>query len=511
MNSSRDYARRSTRYRRVRLKRFLIFAAVAALIAAVAFDVLKRHQGSTTPIALRVPAASPTPKPVLWTTAQIARLRVQLDAAFASATNGAADWSLCVMDQRGRVLYGRNARRAVTAASVQKLIVASTALDVLGADYRYETTIASTAPLDGDTLLSDLWFVGSGDPSLRSQDLRAAARVLYREGIRRVAGGVAVDASAFKGPEINPYWNPDDANEDFQAPTSAVSLDDGTIEFDVRGTEPGSAAIARVQPWSGAVHAQGAVTTVAPDGDPSVIVAAQEAPNSFLLSGSIPEGAIDREWVPVRDAAPYAGAVLNQILKDDGIELGSRPSIATAPAQRSVLWDHRSASLRVLLAHMLYFSDNHYAEQLLRTIGLVARHDGDNAHGLAAERSDLRARGIPTDGLHIVDGSGLAEANRVAALTFTTLLARALVLPQERGFYDLLPQGGRSGTVDGYDFQAARGRVRAKTGHLSGVSSLAGYVASRRHGIVVFAFTIGGSPGNPDGAMIHAVDRISEF
>jgi D-alanyl-D-alanine carboxypeptidase/D-alanyl-D-alanine-endopeptidase (penicillin-binding protein 4) len=482
------------------------------LIAAAAFVVLKRSAPPPATIARAVQAApSPTPRPQPWTNAQITALRAQLDSAFSPAITGAAVWSLCVMDQNGRVLYGRGARTAVTAASVQKLIVASTALDVLGGDYRYGTLVATSAPLDGQTLPSDLWLIGSGDPSLSSPDLRAAARALYRAGVRRILGRVIVDASAFKGPEINPYWNPDDANEDFQAPTSAISLDDGTIEFDVRGTTPGAAAVARVRPWSSAVRAQGEVTTVAPDGDPSVIVAAQEAPNAFLLSGTLPAGDVDREWVPVRDAARYAAAVMTQILENEGIDVALRPEVATAPVQRSILWDHRSASLRVLLAHMLYFSDNHYAEQLLRTIGLFAKHVGDDANGIAEERSDLLARGVPVDGLHVVDGSGLADVNRVAALTLATILQRALDLPRERGFYDLLPQGGRDGTVDGYDFQAARGRVRAKTGHLSGVSSLAGYVATRRHGLAVFAFTIDGSPADPDGAMVHAVDRISQF
>jgi serine-type D-Ala-D-Ala carboxypeptidase/endopeptidase (penicillin-binding protein 4) len=510
VNSSRSYAKRSTRSRRVRARRLLILGAVAIVIAAAAFLAI-RHLPRSTPVALRAPLAMRTPSPVPWTRAQIGALRVQLDSAFAPAITGANDWSLCVMDRTGRVLYGRNARTALTAASVQKLIVATTALDVLGATYRYETVLAASAPLDGQTLSSDLWLVGSGDPSLRSEYLRAAAKALYRAGLRRIAGGVVADASAFKGPEINPFWNPADANEDFQAPTSAVSLDDGTIEFDVRGTKPGAAAIARVKPWSTAVHAQGDVTTVAADGDPSVIVAAEQAPNAFLLSGTVPAGAIDREWVPVRDAGHHAAAVMTQILKDEGVAVARQPEVATAPEQKTILWDHRSASLRVLLAHMLYFSDNHYAEQLLRTVGLVVRRVGDDADGLAVERGDLRARGVPIDGLHVVDGSGLADANRVSALTLATILQRALDIPQERGFYDLLPQGGRSGTVDGYDFQAARGRVRAKTGHLSGVSSLAGYVATRGHGVVAFAFTIDGSPADPDDAMVRAVDRISEF
>jgi D-alanyl-D-alanine carboxypeptidase/D-alanyl-D-alanine-endopeptidase (penicillin-binding protein 4) len=510
VNSNRSYGSRSKRSHRARrrLKRALFAAAVivAAVFGALAFRSVHRPTSAILAVATPYPQVHPAPVPIPWTNAQVDRLATQVETAFAPALAGARRWSLCVMDPSGRVLFSRDARVALTAASVQKLIVATTALDVLGSAYRYETLLVATANPTGATIPGDVWLVGSGDPSLRSRDLRAAAQALYRSGVREIAGRLVVDGSAFRGPEINPYWNPNDANEDYQAPVSAISLDDGTIEFDVRGTSPGAAALARMKPWSDAVHATGDVTTVVSGGDPDVVVAALGTPNTFALSGVIPTGAAQRVWVPIHGAVHYAGAVFAHILRRDGIVMGGDPAVGAAPAQRVVLWDHRSASLRVLLRHMLYESDNHYAEQLLRTLG-----GGDNARGLAVERSDLRSRHIPTPNLHLVDGSGLADANRVAALTLATLLVRALSDPMEQGFYDLLPQGGKDGTLDDYDFAAARGRVRAKTGHLSGVSSLAGYVATRHHGTAVFAFTIDGSPGDPDDAMVSAVNRISEF
>jgi serine-type D-Ala-D-Ala carboxypeptidase/endopeptidase (penicillin-binding protein 4) len=483
---------------------------VAAVVTLVVVSVAERPRIAPVP-SRPVASIAPTAKPPPWTSAQTARLRVALAAAFAPALAGARHWSLCVMDASGRILYDAHARAAAKPASVEKLIVATTALDRLGAGYRYNTVVMASAPADAGTVAGDLWLVGSGDPSLRSSDLEAAARSLWRSGVRRVDGNVIVDAAAFRGPEINPYWNPDDANEDYQAPTSAISLDDGTVEFEVRGTTPGAPAIARMNPWSDAIHASGSVATVGSSDDPNVIVAALGVPDTFALSGDIPAGDLDREWVPVHGAAHYAGAVLTRILRENGIAVGSTPGVGVAPQQRVVLWEHRSASLRALEHHMLYLSDNHYAEQLMRTLGLVEDGVGDDAHGLAVERRDLQARAIPTPGLHLVDGSGLAERNRVAALTLATILVRALQLPQERGFFDLLPQGGRDGTVNDYPFTSALGRVRAKTGHLSGVSSLAGYVVSRHHGTIAFAFTIDGSPGDPDGAMVRAVDRISEF
>ncbi len=409
------------------------------------------------------------------------------------------------------MLFSENARNAVKPASVQKLIVASTALDVLGGDYRYHTQLVAARDADGNgTLSGDLWLIGSGDPSLRSSDLAAGAGTLARSGVRRVDGSVVVDASAFRGPEINPLWDPSDANEDFQAPISAISIDEDTVEFDVHGTSPGAPASVRVVPWSGALHAVGSVTTVASSEDPDAIIAAEALPNHFALSGTIAPGDIQKAWVPVHGIAHYAGAVMTQMLRERGIGITGVPSVGRAPSAPVVLWDHESATLRALEQHMLYVSDNHYADQLLRTVGKAFGRPDDRG-GIAAERADLRRRGIPTDGMHLVDGSGLAEANRLSSLTIAETLVRALSDPQERGFYDLLPQGGRNGTVKGYDFTSALGRVRAKTGHLTGVSALAGYVVSRRHGIVSFAFMVDGSPGDPDGAMVRAVDRISEF
>ncbi len=415
------------------------------------------------------------------------------------------------MDARGHLLYVVNARNGVEAASVGKLVIASAALDLLGANYRYHTVLAAATAPQGGTLDGDLWLIGSGDPSLRSTDLAAGARQLHRGGLQRITGGVMVDASAFRGPEINPLWNPDDANEDFQAPISAISLDEDTIEFDVRATTPGAPALVHENPWSGALSASGDVTTVAEDDDPDVIVAALGTPNHFALSGSIPESDIEQTWVPVHGIPRYAGAVLTQLLREHGIAPAHSPGVGVAPASRVIVWDHPSASLQALERHMLYLSDNHFADQLLRTLGLVVDGVGDDAHGLAAERADLRRRGIPADGMHLVDGSGLAHSNRLSSLTIASILVDALSNGNERGFFDLLPQGGRSGTLKGYHFTSALGRVRAKTGHLAGVSALAGYVVSRKHGIVAFAFMIDGSPGDPDDAMVSAVDGISDF
>jgi len=118
---------------------------------------------------------------------------------------------------------------------------------------------------------------------------------------------------------------------------------------------------------------------------------------------------------------------------------------------------------------------------------------------------------IPVPGIHLADGSGLARANRISAETLAALLQRAERTPGGNALYPLLARGGYDGTLRYYRFGASRGRVRAKSGHLADVSSLAGYLDTAHHGRVVFAFLIDGSPGDPDRAIVSALDRLVHF
>jgi D-alanyl-D-alanine carboxypeptidase/D-alanyl-D-alanine-endopeptidase (penicillin-binding protein 4) len=185
--------------------------------------------------------------------------------------------------------------------------------------------------------------------------------------------------------------------------------------------------------------------------------------------------------------------------------------VEQAPLDTIVLWDHRSAPLRALEGHMLFVSDNHYAEQLLRSVGRERTGIATDQSGIATELRFLSERGIPTPGLKLSDGSGLAPDNRVAAITLARVLSDNELRGGDRSLYLLLPLGGRQGTLREYDFTTALGRVRAKSGHITGVASLAGYVNTLHHGRVVFAFSVNGSPGDPDASIVRAVNRIVDF
>lgn len=436
--------------------------AALCVVAALAAWTLNRWFGSRPrPVSGAAVAASPrpTPVPAAWNDAQLGRLRRALGDAFAPALAGADRWSLVAIGADGRTIYDDDADRAAVPASVQKLIVAASALDLLGAGYRFHTIFAAPQAIGADgTLDGNLWLVGSGDPSLRSNDVHGGVETLARAGLHRIDGGVAVDATAMRGPELNVHWDPDDETQDYAAPTSAVSLDGDTLE----------------------TH-----QTV--------------------------DGVDQPAWTPLKDMPVYVGATLDRMLRAAGIGVQAPPAVSPAPLDSIVLWDHRSLPLRPLEAHMLFLSDNHYAEQLLRTLGGETSGTADDASGIDAEQRFLSERGIPVPGLQLFDGSGLAADNRVAAITLARVLSDAELRGGDASLYMLLPQGGRQGTLKYYDFTTALGRVRAKSGHIGGVAALAGYVNTYRHGRVAFAFLINGSPGNPDAAIVRAVDRLVTF
>ena len=441
-----------------------------------------------------------------WGEAAKRDLRTAIARALAPATALSYEWSCAVVAQDGTLLYSDRSANAVVPASTLKLIVGAVVLAQFAPGFRFHTRFASAQPPHDGVIPGDFWLDGSGDPSLRSDDLRRGVQKLRASGIRAIEGGVAVDASALAGPELNPYWDPADANEDFMAPTSGVSVDEDTVEFRIAGTSLGQPASVRIKPQSSAVSFFGSIATGYAD---DAIIAAMGTPGVFRLAGTIPPGTRQTFYLPVHDIPHYAGAVLSGFLRDAGISLARGPRSGKIPRDAQTLWDHPSPVLTQLVHHMMIFSDNHFAEQFLRVLG-AARGRADDVHGIAAERAVLKSEGVPTPGLRLVDGSGLAGADRVAAITLVRLLAHSDADERGNALYPLLARGGLDGTLKRYHFSQASGRVRAKSGHLASVSALAGYVNTRHHGRVAFAFMFNGVRDEADPAVVAAIDRIAQ-
>lgn len=450
-----------------------------------------------TPAVAAVAFSLPRPASVhaAWTADDLTRLRSALQPALHGRYFGTAGIAVATDDER--VIFGQNATHAYAPASALKTIVAATALATLGPDARLVTAFESVDLPDSSGRIDDLWLLGSGDPVLDPEQLRGGIGALARRGVRRIEGDLYVDASAFHGPEQNPAWAPDDFEYGYATGTSALSLNWDVIEFKVVPTGIGAPARVRVFPADPAVIVHGSPVT----GYSTNLSITRTAPgrNEFTVDGTIAAGYEQSFFRPAADIPLWAGDIAAEMLAERGIELGGEVRLGGVPLATQTLWAHRSPPLGLMLRQMLFESDNHIAEQLLRVLG-AGEGDGTEAAGASVERAFLMREGIPIPGLRVLDGSGLAEGDRVAPVTFARLLAAV-----DLGAY--LPRAGIEGTVRHHELSAAAGRVRAKSGHIDTVNALVGYVETRAHGRLTFAFLVN-APGADNASSIEAgIDR----
>ncbi len=454
-----------------------------------------------------------------------------LDGIFSDEITTGSGAGLVVLAADGSTLFERRATVPVAPASTLKLVVAAGALDKLGPEHRFETRFAADAPPDSDgTLRGDLWLVGGGDPTLTSDDLRRGVGTLSRQGIRLIDGSLGIDATALSGPEQNPRWDPDDLSYDYAAGTSAISVDEDTIEFDVTPDPAGGDAHVRPVPENDAIGFTGAIHT-SDDTDLTIerqtqmpsfgsVASAGSSDTSsqprteYALDGRIAQGETQKFYKPVLDIPDYVGGIVAYMLGERRIPLTGGYRAEAAPAAAVPLWVHRSPPLAGIVREMLVNSNNHTAETLLRVIGEQPGRPGTDGAGIAFEKSELSKLGVPRDGLRLYDGSGLAPSDRIMPLSLAKLIAAVARGPLGDVYVRSLPLVGIEGTVKHHDLHAALGRVRAKSGHIENVNGLAGTVLTAHHGRVAFAFILNDPRANADVVyeeVDRALDRLANY
>ncbi len=343
----------------------------------------------------------------------------------------------------GDVLFDRDASASVPPASTAKLLTAAAALSVLGGQARLTTRVVLAG---ADTVV----LVGGGDPTLAGPraktgypdfarlDALADATASALRARRITTARVAVDTSADAGPATAPGWRPGYVGEGDVAPVTALEVDEGRVD---------------------------------PQQD-------------------------DR----FADPALAAGRGLATLLAARGVRVAPSVTNAAAPAGAAVLATVSSPPVAVLVERTLTDSDNDLAEALARAVARREARPATFAAAAATVVAAVHALGVDTTGVRLVDGSGLSHDDRVTPAVLSSLvrLACARDRPALRPIVTGLPVAGFTGTLgDRYrsgPVHVAAGQVRAKTGTLDGVSSLAGVVTDRDGRLLSFAFVAARAP-----------------
>ena len=402
----------------------------------------------------------------------------------------------------GTELYTRSSSTALKPASNMKLLTSAAALDLLGPDATFSTEVFSPAGPSGATV-SRLYLRGNGDPTVRESDLRSLAAQVEAAGVRRVTGSVIGDGGFFDNDKYNNYWNPRDYNSSYAAQISGLTLSPssalrvGTVNVTYNpGSARGKRAVLGVVPaLAGGYLKLVNKTTTGTTGSGSTIgVRRTNGTNTVTVTGRV---ALKRGTatavVTVSNPARYAAHVFTRMLESMGVAVDGAPTTGSLPSSRVRLASDTSVPVSAIVRMLMKPSNNGMTEHLIKTLGRVGDKPGTWAAGSARVLSWLRTTQSVPGTVRIVDGSGLAHTNRVTA----RVLVRALQYARTRSwfgtFYDALPVAGISDPAIGGTLTsrmvktAAQGNLRAKTGTLSGVTALSGYVADRDGRLYTFS------------------------
>ena len=463
--------------------------AACALALALAAGLVALAPATAAGQSLAPPRARTRPPAALPRTASLAR---RLNRLLDEPPFDRALWGVAIADARGRIVFERNGDRLFIPASNTKLLVAATAAALLPPDFRFRTSVYAAGPVEDGVVRGDLVLYGRGDPTLsgRYEDSVTAAfdqlaDSLRARGITGVAGDVVGDASYFDSLLVHPSWEGYDLNWWYAAPVTALGFNDNSIDFRITPGPVGTTPVITMQPDLGVVQFTNRARTVPADSPRTIDFYRLPGTNTVWAEGDVESDARPwTEYFAVHDAPLWAATAFRRSLERRGITVSGATrrtfdSTAYAAARAGTpLAERRSRVLGAILQPILESSQNWFADVLLKTLGRELRGRGSFAAGVDAERAFL-VDSLAVDSTHfdVVDGSGLSSSDLVTPRAFVQLLRRMKDHPRAGPFLEALPVGGRSGTLR-FRFRNGplEGRVRAKTGSIARVNTLAGYL-----------------------------------
>jgi len=439
---------------------------------------------------------------------------------------------LAVEASSGQVVYSRNARRKFVPASNQKLLVTSAALSLLGADHRFKTEVWATGSSFGEMLDGDLVLVASGDPTMsgRFQEsgeaaLYAIADSLFRKGLRHVTGSIFVDVSAWDSASVGPTWEVEDLRFAYGATGGAFAIDEGSLSAVVSaGRAVGSPASVTWRPMGTDGFVAARIETGQPDARTRIQASYLPESLRLALEGEIGLGRVDTITVAIRDPVRQATAALQRALVNRGITMEGTAQVAWIEGIRvgrgcvsgkvdecpnaGRLFTIESPPLGDIAKAVLEPSQNWIAEQLIRALGAELGKEGSWNEGLGVVRRFL-IEDMGVDSLDVAprDGSGLSAYNLVTPRAIVTILSHVRDGPLAQPYRDALAAPGEENSTLANRLLDLEGRLFAKTGTISNVNSLSGYLIRADGSEVIFSILSNGS-GMASAPVRRTIDEV---
>ena len=450
-----------------------------------------------------MPAASPRSQ--VASLKAVRQLRDDLSRVFGAKVMARGVWGVEVRSlQSGERLFELNAAKLMMPASNMKVVTLAVTAETLGWDYRFTTSLETSATVQDGVLRGDLFVRGNGDPTINRRDTRAAAVLdqwaesLRAAGIHEIAGRMVGDDQAFDDEGIGDGWSWDYLQFGYAAPVGALQINENVAQLMVvPGGRAGDPAVVTLSPSAGFTLLNRATTGA--EGSEDTIAYRRHLDSPILeISGSSPIGGrTATRNVAVLNPTVFFAETLKDGLTERGIRVGGAAvdmddvaaEFVGQPEQRRVLVSTQSPPLKDIAVVLMKVSQNLYAETFLKAIGTARGGLGTMSGGRSTVRSILSTWGVPNDAYVIADGSGLSRYNYLSPEMIASVLEHMYRDERHReSFVATMPIAGRDGTIATRMRKTrAEGNAVAKTGSIANVRSLSGYVRTRDNEMLVFS------------------------
>ncbi|MEJ2109228.1 MAG: D-alanyl-D-alanine carboxypeptidase/D-alanyl-D-alanine-endopeptidase [Acidobacteriota bacterium] len=457
------------------------------------------------------------------------RLRLDLDRIFTEDKFEGSNWGVQVFSlDRETCLYERNPNLLLIPASNMKIVTSAVALMRLGPDYRFRTLLLTDGDIVDGVLDGNLIVVGYGDPSISSEKpeedplrtFRNWACKLKEKGIHKISGDILGDGSSFEHSMLGKGWEWDDLTEGYAAPINALQFNRNRMWIEIAPrNNRGSAPSVSLSPLPRYWIVENKLQVRNENEKTNILIERNDSDEILIIRGSIPSGKSKTyKEVAVENPIRWYLTSLKHALELEQIEVsacGTREIERINPNSMKQLELHLSDPLSDIMKPLLKESLNLYSETLLRALGLELNGSGSFLGGKEIVEETLERMAIDGDRYSYADGSGLSRLNLLSAEELVRVLRSMYRHPYFDYFYDALAIAGIDGTLENrLRGTPAEANLRAKTGSLSRVSAISGYlktVDGEMLAISMIANNYLVPKSEADAAQDRAIVRLTKF
>jgi len=440
-----------------------------------------------------------------------------------------ASVSLCVADAKtGDILIDYNSGISLTPASVMKVITTAAALELLGPGYTFSTKVGYTGSINKTfgKLKGNIMILGGGDPALGSKYFADHyegfidnwVAEIKKLGIKRIRGKVITDDSYYDYLPVPAKWLWEDEGNYYGAGAYGLSVFDNSYDIHFNTFSEGSAPeMKEIVPIECRVELSNFLIASGNEDNGNVFAAPYS--KGGWLAGKIPVNQLDFILkASITDPPLLLSKVLSEKLKASGIKISGDPTTVRAqqnlkPEKIVPVIETTSPPLSDIISVLNHESVNLFAEHLIKELGKKFKNIGSTEAGSEVITEFLKNSGIDTNGMFIEDGSGLSPLNAIN----TREVVRLLVYMKNKGknfneYYASLPDAGKNGTLKNYFKDPLfDSRLKAKSGSMTRVRSLAGYFTTKSGKNMAFSIIINNYSGSSSNIISGIEENIREL